>query len=84
MRGAGNFNVHVPTVLKSGILSLLEPSGPVQACIGIDLLVQTSSLATNCKRVSFTDQSYMFRLQPVANLRELIMLKIYTALLCDF
>jgi hypothetical protein len=27
----------VPIVLKSGILNLLEPSGPVQACNGIDL-----------------------------------------------
>jgi hypothetical protein len=27
----------VPTVLKSGILSLLEPSEPVQACNGIAL-----------------------------------------------
>jgi len=26
---------HVPTVLKSGSLSLLEPSGHVQACNGI-------------------------------------------------
>ena len=32
---ADNFNV--PIVLKSGSLSLLEPSGPVQACSGIDL-----------------------------------------------
>ena len=27
----------MPTVLKSGSLSLLEPSGPVQACNGIAL-----------------------------------------------
>ena len=27
----------MPTVLKSGSLNLLEPSGPVQACKGIDL-----------------------------------------------
>jgi len=27
----------VPIVLKSGILNLLEPSGPVQACNGIAL-----------------------------------------------
>jgi len=27
----------VPTVLKSGSLNLLEPSGPVQACNGIAL-----------------------------------------------
>jgi hypothetical protein len=28
----------VPIVLKSGSLNLLEPSGPVKACIGIALL----------------------------------------------
>jgi hypothetical protein len=27
----------VPIVLKSGSLNLLEPSGPVKACIGIAL-----------------------------------------------
>jgi len=37
----------VPTVLKSGSLNLLEPSGPVQACNGIalplnELFVQVS------------------------------------------
>ena len=31
------YDLHVPTVLKSGSLSLLEPSGPVQACNGIAL-----------------------------------------------
>ena len=31
-------HVHVPNVLKSGSLKLLEPSGPVQACNGIALL----------------------------------------------
>ena len=31
------YNLHVPTVLKSEILKLLEPSGPVQACNGIVL-----------------------------------------------
>jgi hypothetical protein len=30
-------NLHVPNVLKSGSLNLLEPSGPVQACNGISL-----------------------------------------------
>ena len=30
-------HLHVPTVLKSGSLNLLEPSGPVQACNGIAL-----------------------------------------------
>ena len=31
------YHLHVPTVLKSGSLSLLEPWGPVQACNGIAL-----------------------------------------------
>ena len=31
------YHLHVPIVLKSGILNLLEPSGTVQACNGIDL-----------------------------------------------
>ena len=30
-----NLVLHVPTVLKSGLLNLLEPSGPVQACNSI-------------------------------------------------
>jgi hypothetical protein len=33
-------NLHVPVVLKSGSLNLLEPSGPVQASNGIALLTQ--------------------------------------------
>jgi len=32
------YHLHVSTVLKSGRLNLLEPSGPVQACNGIALL----------------------------------------------
>jgi len=31
------YHFHVPTVLKSGSLKLLETSGPVQACNGIAL-----------------------------------------------
>jgi len=31
------YHLHVPTVLKSGSLNLLELSGPVQACNGIAL-----------------------------------------------
>jgi hypothetical protein len=33
------YHLHVPIVLKSGSLCLLEPSGPVQACKGIALLL---------------------------------------------
>ena len=36
--GLQPYYLQVPIVLKSGILSLLEPSGPVQACNGIALL----------------------------------------------
>jgi len=31
------YHLHVPIVLKSGSLNLVEHSGPVQACNGIDL-----------------------------------------------
>jgi len=31
------YHLHVPIVLKSGNLNLVEPSGPVQACNGIYL-----------------------------------------------
>ena len=34
---------HVPIILKSGSLSLLEPSEPVQACDGIALTFNNSS-----------------------------------------
>jgi len=33
------YHLHVPIVFKSGSLNLLEPSGPVQACNGIALLI---------------------------------------------
>jgi len=35
--GLQPYHLHVPIVLKSGSLNLLEPSGPVQACSGIAL-----------------------------------------------
>jgi len=34
----------VPIALKSGSLNLLEPSGPVQACNGIALLLCSSGI----------------------------------------
>jgi len=37
--------LHVPIFLKSGNLSLLESSGPVQACRGIALLFTFNPLA---------------------------------------
>jgi hypothetical protein len=36
-KGWQPYHLHVPIVLKSGRLNLLEASGPVQACNGIDL-----------------------------------------------
>ena len=35
---------HVPIVLKSGSLNLLEPSGPLQACSGIAFTVKMTTL----------------------------------------
>jgi hypothetical protein len=35
--GWQHHHLHVPIVLKSGSLKLLEPSGPVQVCNGIAL-----------------------------------------------
>jgi len=32
--GLTTYHLHVPIVLKSGTLNLLEPSGPVQTCSG--------------------------------------------------
>jgi hypothetical protein len=34
---SSHYHLHVPIVLKSGSLNILEPSGPVQACRGITL-----------------------------------------------
>ena len=45
----------MPTVLKSGSLKLLEPSGPVQACNGIAFLSYTGS-----KILLYTFLSKMF------------------------
>jgi len=50
----------VPIVLKSGILKLLEPSGPVQACTGIAfsfIIYLFSYLSTNISRFS---QAFFF------------------------
>jgi len=35
-------HLHIPKVLKSGSLKLLDPSGSVQACNGIALPLQSS------------------------------------------
>ena len=41
--GRQPYHLHVPTVLKSGSLKLLEHSGPVQACNGIALTLSTQT-----------------------------------------
>jgi len=42
--GCQPYQIHVPTVMKSGSLSLLGPSGPVQACNGTGLPLSYSFL----------------------------------------
>jgi hypothetical protein len=37
--GLTAYHLHEPIVLKSGILNLLEPAGPVKVCTGIALLL---------------------------------------------
>jgi hypothetical protein len=37
--GLTNLHLHMPVALKSGLLILLEPSGPVRDCNGIALHV---------------------------------------------
>ena len=49
MRRADN----LPTVLKSGNLNLLEPSGPVQGRNGIALLLPSNHVFRFCSSVSF-------------------------------
>jgi len=41
------YHLHVSIVLKSGNLSLLEPSGPVQDCDGIALPLPSSSSSSS-------------------------------------
>jgi len=45
--GRQPYYIHVSIVLKSGSLSLLESSGPVQSCNGIALLCFTLRLHTD-------------------------------------
>jgi hypothetical protein len=40
-------HLHMPIVLKSGSLNLLEPSGPVKACNGIALPLPLHSVASD-------------------------------------
>jgi hypothetical protein len=45
----------VPIVLKSGSLNLLEPSGPVKACIGFALPFTVFALALTSEMASFSE-----------------------------
>ena len=49
-RSFHDYHLHVPTVLKSGSLNLLEPSGSVQDCNGIvlPLALPYSVICTGC------------------------------------
>jgi len=44
------YHLHVPIVLKSGSLNLLEPSGPVQACNGIALKKYVKPTSIECRQ----------------------------------
>jgi hypothetical protein len=46
--GRHPYNRHVPIVLKSGSLGLLEASGPVQACNGIAVTVMRLHVNWQC------------------------------------
>jgi len=48
------YHLHVPTVSKSGILDLLEPSGPVQACARIAPLLHAKIHLKNMEFYSHT------------------------------
>jgi hypothetical protein len=50
------YHLHVPTVLKSGSVNLLEPSGPVQACNGIALPLHTCVHACMHICIFFADE----------------------------
>ena len=42
------YHLHVPNVSKSGSLNLLEPSGSIQACNGIDLPLSVLFVTLDC------------------------------------
>jgi len=53
VKGAGAWgwqphHLHVPNVMKSGILHLLEPSGPHRACYGSPLLKKNHKSRQSC------------------------------------
>jgi hypothetical protein len=54
--GMTTYHLHVPIVLKSRNLNVLEPSGPVQACNGIALPLPLHTISLICNN-SVTTQS---------------------------
>ena len=50
--GWQSYHLHVPIVLKSGSLNLLETSGPVQACNGIALPFHSQQITLTCSSSS--------------------------------
>jgi hypothetical protein len=50
--GWQTYRFHVPIVLKSGSLNLLQPSGPVQACNGIVLPLQLICIVVNLSKAT--------------------------------
>jgi len=73
--GCQPYHLYVPNVLKSGNLSLLEPSGPVQACNGTALPVTLLHLfvfmETQKNYIRLQDQNltYLGHLYTSRNLR---------------
>jgi hypothetical protein len=60
MRGKGGRRVRLTNLqcscadcLKAGSINFLEPSGPVQSCLGIDLPVYYSYISNNTTEISF-------------------------------
>ena len=58
------YHLHVPTVMKSGSLNLLEPSRPVQACNGIALPFMTTDM------MHFGIRTVVFPVRDVGNTTE--------------
>ena len=56
--GLQPYHLHVPIVLKSGSLTLLEPSGPVQACNGIVIKICRRICVESTDRMSHPSVKY--------------------------
>jgi len=60
--GLTTYHLHMPNVLKSGSLNLLEPSGSAQACNGIALPVIQRNSLNNGNKQSLLQFSFNLRL----------------------